>query len=72
MSEKQKKKFYVVEFVDEKSVSVVSHNWLNDSRTSCSWPSVPSSLKKLLNHEPPEPNWPKFACQILKGYGKVY
>ena len=66
------KKFCVVEFIEEKIVSVVSRKWLNKTRTESAWYFGPSGEQKLIDHVDPAPDWPNFACRVLNSYGKLF
>jgi len=72
MTQKTVKPFGIVEFDEngKKLVSVISKSWLSNSNSVCAWPSGPNSHQKLINHIPPEPNWQRYPCRLLKFSGK--
>jgi hypothetical protein len=62
--------FAIVEFVEDKSVAVVSTNWLTEDNLCC-WPTKSIGIEKLVKERvQPGANWNKYAVRVLKKYGK--
>jgi len=60
--------FAIVEFINDKTVAIVSTNWLDGS--ICYWPTKPNSVKKFLKERAlPGADWKKYDARIIHEYG---
>lgn len=65
--------FAIVEFTEEKSVSVVPSHWVLD-RKFCLWPCDvnKSEISKLIqNQADPKDSWSSFSCRVMKDRSKL-
>jgi hypothetical protein len=61
--------FAIVEFIKDKTVAIVSTNWLLD-RNICYWPTKPNTVDKFLRERAlPGANWKKYEARVLLEYG---
>lgn len=67
------KKFAVVVFNDDNSVSAVPSTWVSDEQTTCQWPvKYPKNFKKLIQdpESKPDADWISLGIEIKKRYSK--
>lgn len=61
--------FAIVEFIKDKTVAIVSTNWLLDG-SICYWPPKPSTADKFLKERAlPGANWKTYDARVLHEYG---
>jgi hypothetical protein len=65
------KPFSVVAFPEEKSVSVVSSNWLCQATRICQWPPVKDVEPAILKHRVPAKSWAKCKYHFIQDFGKL-
>ena len=73
----QRMEYAIVEFTDDKSVAVVSTNWLsvNVDHDVCCWPplSKAKTVEKLVKEQAePASDWMKFSVRVLHRYGILF
>jgi len=67
-----RKKFAVVQFVDEGTIEYVPFKCLSEDTSKCSYPLGPKAAKLRLDPESsPDPSWPKYSINLKYVTGKV-
>ena len=68
-------KYAVVEFEDEKEVSVVPSAWMTDEDTKCYWPPYRKTAKvtkAIKEGYSPKDNWIKYTVKVFARSGKFF
>lgn len=71
-NDNKKMEFAIVEFTDDKSVAVISTNWLSDNNMCC-WPATakPSAVEKFVKERiEPGASWTEFGVRVMRKYGR--
>ncbi|OXA49292.1 hypothetical protein Fcan01_16092 [Folsomia candida] len=71
MSSKKLKNYSVVNFYQENKVAIVCSSWLDNTKTSCSWPIGPNSEDHLKKNHPPTTSWPKYSCNFMQEFNSL-
>jgi hypothetical protein len=64
------KLFSIVLFTKDKSVEIVSSNWIckNENELKCYWPSH-NFDNALSSRQHPSKSWKAYSCTVLRRYG---